>query len=77
VNTGAVTAVMFDAGKIDVTPDAGPATAADMRDATPDAPPAGGAGGKVTAQPKFCTHCGAPLKAGAKFCTNCGTKVGS
>lgn len=25
--------------------------------------------------PKFCAHCGAPLKPGQKFCTVCGTKV--
>lgn len=25
--------------------------------------------------PKFCTHCGAPLKPGQKFCTVCGAKV--
>lgn len=27
--------------------------------------------------PKFCTHCGAPLKPGQKYCTHCGAKVGS
>ena len=27
------------------------------------------------AQPKFCTSCGARLKAGARFCTECGSRV--
>ena len=30
---------------------------------------------EAPARPKFCSHCGASLKAAAKFCTNCGTRI--
>jgi hypothetical protein len=67
VNTGETTSVLFDAGKIDVTPPAG------------EAPPPLAAGGEkkspASGSPKFCSHCGAKLAPGAKFCTNCGERV--
>jgi hypothetical protein len=71
VNTGSTTAVLFDAGKIDVAEPAGGR-------APPQTLPAGGekpAG--APARPKYCTGCGKALGAGAKFCANCGKRVGS
>ena len=65
-----VTAVTFDAA---LAP-AGQATAAPPQ-ATAAAPAAAPQSG-IKSAPKFCTHCGAPLKPGQKFCTHCGAKVG-
>jgi hypothetical protein len=69
VNTGATTAVLFDAGKVDVTPGA----KAPVR-TTGDAETRGGDTG--AAAPRFCTECGSPIGAGARFCTSCGKRVG-
>lgn len=63
INTGAQTAVAFDAIQA-------------MRD--PAAKPIAASGAdhsRAADAPKFCTHCGAPLKPGAKFCTECGYPV--
>lgn len=73
INTGATTAVVFDAAKIGA--DKSGEAVADTGAAAPapaDAPaPAVKPGAK-----KFCTSCGAPLAANAKFCSKCGAKTG-
>lgn len=61
------TSLTFDASQIPAGP--APATAAPVEAAAPPVPAAG------PNWPKFCTHCGAPLKPGQKFCAVCGTKV--
>lgn len=74
INTGATTAVVFDAAKI-ATDKSGEAVAdtGAVEPAPVDAPaPAVKPGAK-----KFCTSCGAPLAANAKFCTKCGAKTGA
>ena len=61
------TSIRFDASQI--PPGQSPAPAAPVATAPPvpaEAP---------STWPKFCTHCGAPLKPGQKFCSVCGTKV--
>jgi len=73
VNTGATTAVLFDAGKIDVTPPPGPGPATAPHDpshatATAQTRPANAAA-------KFCTTCGARLAPTARFCTSCGRRA--
>lgn len=61
------TSLTFDASQVPAGQiGAAPAAAADT-------PPA--ADGAPSTWPKFCTHCGAPLKPGQKFCSVCGTKV--
>lgn len=59
------TSVTFDASQI--PSDQTPAPVA----TTPPSPPADA----PSTWPKFCAHCGAPLKPGQKFCSVCGTKV--
>jgi hypothetical protein len=66
VSPGAQTLATFDAGQIprSVAPTAAEASAPAEAPVQPTAP-----------WPKFCSHCGAPLKPGQKFCTNCGQPV--
>jgi hypothetical protein len=66
ISPGGQTSATFDAGQVPpgTVP---PAAAAATRPETP-AQPAG-------TWPKFCSHCGAPLKPGQKFCTSCGQPV--
>jgi len=59
-----ITSVMFDASQ--VPSGAAPADAAPVATTPPPA---------ASTWPKFCMHCGAPLKPGQKFCSICGTKV--
>ena len=68
ISPGQQTSATFDA--TEVAPAAAAAAAAGE---TPASPPASTDGAKPW--PKFCTHCGAPLKPGQKFCTTCGQKV--
>ncbi|HZN64877.1 MAG TPA: VWA domain-containing protein [Tepidisphaeraceae bacterium] len=86
VNTAATTAVMFDAGKVDVTEPygdqrdrfAGIGDSADSEGAAkgPESPPAPKASGRGAADiSRFCTHCGTKLAPAAKFCSGCGVKV--
>jgi hypothetical protein len=66
ISSGAQTSATFDAGQ--VQPGAAPAAA--EASAPPETP------AQPTANwPKFCSHCGAPLKPGQKFCTSCGQPV--
>jgi hypothetical protein len=79
ISPGENTAITFDASQVpaggavaganEAAPP--PATAAEAPTA---ATPASGTP-SVANWPKFCTHCGAPLKPGQKFCSKCGTPV--
>jgi len=77
VNAGETTAILFDAGKFDVTPPPGgapsPAAMAATRPAEPAPLPPPNAAPPVRA--RFCTECGKPLLPAGKFCTNCGRKI--
>jgi hypothetical protein len=86
VSPGETTAVTFDASQVPAAasgeaaapapPAAAAPTAAAAPPAAPAAPPAAPAAPPTVANwPKFCTHCGAPLKPGQKFCSKCGTPV--
>ncbi|HEY2588604.1 MAG TPA: zinc-ribbon domain-containing protein [Tepidisphaeraceae bacterium] len=70
VSPGETTAVTFDASQIPAGAVAPAATATPTPAAAPEQSPPAAAN-----WPKFCTHCGAPLKPGQKFCTKCGTPV--
>jgi hypothetical protein len=71
VNTGSTTAVLFDAGKIDVAEPADARTPPQTLPADSEKP----AGSPARA--KFCSECGKVLGPGAKFCANCGKRVGT
>jgi hypothetical protein len=72
ISPGEQTATTFDA--IQVVPGTAAAVAAPSAAGAPPNPPATPEDAMKN-WPKFCTHCGAPLKPGQKFCTNCGQPV--
>jgi hypothetical protein len=61
-----ITSVVFDASQIPPGPMPAAPVAGDAPPVTTETP---------STWPKFCAHCGAPLKPGQKFCGVCGTKV--
>lgn len=63
-----VTSLTFDASQI-------PPGILQADAAAPVATPPPAAVEAPSTWPKFCAHCGAPLKPGQKFCSVCGTKV--
>lgn len=71
ISPGENTAVTFDASQVP------PGAAASEQSPAAVAPAAAAPPATETpkAWPRFCTHCGAPLKPGQKFCTTCGTPV--
>ena len=71
ISPGEQTAATFDATR--VVP--GAVTAAPSAAAAPAPSAASTPDDLLKRWPKFCTHCGAPLKPGQKFCTNCGQPV--
>jgi hypothetical protein len=66
-----ITSITFDASQIPPGQSPGPAAPVATVPPTPAEAPAEA----TSTWPKFCTHCGAPLKPGQKFCSICGTKV--
>ncbi len=70
INTDSTTTVTFDASKA-------PVTARSDSAGQPARPVERHAEPVTEVVKRFCTNCGAQLKAGAKFCEKCGTKVGS
>jgi hypothetical protein len=61
------TSITFDASQIPPGPSPAPAPPVATAPPAPAEAP--------STWPKFCSHCGAPLKPGQKFCSVCGTKV--
>ena len=74
VNTSDTTAVLFDAGKIDVNEPAGAPPGREAPREVVETPPVEKPAATHAGR-RFCTECGAGLAAGAKFCTKCGVKV--
>ena len=81
INTGAVTAVTFNADLITaakvVQGTAPPTPPVEAGKAQPKAEPEmkPPAGTETKSAPRFCTGCGKPLRPDAKFCASCGKKV--
>jgi hypothetical protein len=69
VSPGETTAVTFDASQVPASAPAPAPPPAPTAAAPEPTPP------NLANWPKFCTHCGAPLKPGQKFCTKCGQPV--
>ncbi|HEX8915540.1 MAG TPA: VWA domain-containing protein, partial [Humisphaera sp.] len=76
VSPGEPTAVVFDAGKVDVVQAPGATKPTTPEMLTPVANGGGAAATQpVAPRPMFCTECGAKLAPNARFCTNCGKRV--